>query len=92
MNTTPNLHDQRSLLRAQLQLQRGLIHERLHPAPAPTAGFPRSRSMRLLTQHPQLALGIAAAAATLLVRPQLLKHASLLLGAARIARIALLAR
>lgn len=92
MNTTPSLHDQRSLLRAQLLLQRGLIHERLHPTPAPTIGFPRSRTMRLLTQHPQLAGGIAAAVATLLFRPQLLKQTSLLLGAARIARGVLLAR
>lgn len=85
MNTTPSLDDQRTLLRAQLLLQRGLIHERLHPTPVPTNGFPRSRTMRLITQHPQLAGGIAVAAVTLLLRPQLLKHASLLVGAARVA-------
>lgn len=92
MSTTPSLHDKRTLLRAQLLLQRGLIHERLHPTPVLTTGFPRSRTLRLIMQHPQLAGGIAVAATTLLLRPQLLRHASLLLGAARIARSVLLAR
>lgn len=92
MNTTPSLDDQRRLLRAQLLLQRSLIHERLHPTPAPSSGFPRSRTMRLITQHPQLAGGLAAAAVTLLLRPQLLRHASLLVGAARVARHLIAAR
>lgn len=88
MTTTPTIsyRDQRTLLRARMLLQRSVIHERLNPTPASTSEFPRSRTMRLLVQHPQIGSGLALAAAALLVRPQWIRQGSLLLGAVRVAR------
>lgn len=47
---------QRSLLRQQLRLQRESLAMQLDPMTASPGAFPRSLSMRLLMQRPDLAL------------------------------------
>ena len=86
MTKTPTIscRDQRTLLRARMLLQRGVIHERLNPSA--TKEFPRSRTMRLFVQHPQIGGGVALAAVALLIRPPWLSRGSMLIGAVRIAR------
>jgi hypothetical protein len=61
------LFEQRQTLRLRLQEQRQLIAYRLGPAPFATSGYPRSMTMRFLTQRPDLAVRLLSGLATLLV-------------------------
>jgi hypothetical protein len=62
-----SLAEQRLALRQRLQAQREEIVRRLGPAPAIDGGYPRSMTMRLLVRRPDLAAGLLAGLASLLV-------------------------
>jgi hypothetical protein len=49
-----SLEQQREHLRARLLAQRALIAQQLGPAPASASAYPRSITMRLITQRPAL--------------------------------------
>lgn len=66
--------NERELLRARMRDQRLLIAERLGPAPGeapPQRDYPRSKTMRLLMQHPMVAAGIVTRLAPLLIGSRL---------------------
>ena len=50
----PSLEAQREELRLRLQAQRRVIASQLSPGSGAPRAFPRSMTMRLLTQRPQL--------------------------------------
>jgi hypothetical protein len=62
-----SLTEQRLALRQRLQAQRAEIVRRLGPAPAIGGDYPRSTTMRLLIRRPDLAAGLLAGLASLLV-------------------------
>jgi hypothetical protein len=62
-----SLTEQRLALRQHLQAQREEIVHRLGPAPAIDGGYPRSMTMRFLLRRPDLAAGLLAGLASLLV-------------------------
>jgi hypothetical protein len=56
----PSLADQRQSIRDQLQAQRCVVERRLLPPAADANGYPRSLTMRLLIQQPELAARLVA--------------------------------
>jgi hypothetical protein len=81
-----SLFEQRQTLRLRLQEQRQLIAYRLGPAPA-TSGYPRSITMRLLTQRPDVAVKLLSGLAKLLVGTRFFKVATTALAVASIVRL-----
>jgi len=67
MPEQPSLAEQRRILRGELLAQREVIAEQLNPASRANGVYPRSMTMRFLTEHSTLAGGVFTAAATLLV-------------------------
>lgn len=82
------LGEQRRALRERMRAQRRLIAEKLGPAPATSSGYPRSRTMRFLTQRPGLAVTLLAEFAALLVGARYAKSMTAVLALARIVRSA----
>ena len=68
MSSTPHISllEQRQSLRLQLQAQRQLIARQLGPDSAVSRSYPRSRTMRFLTQRPALILRVLVGLATVL--------------------------
>jgi hypothetical protein len=64
--TDTSLVEQRQSLRRQLQAQRQVIAQRLGQESGMNAGYPRSRTMRFLTQRPALIIRLLVGLATLL--------------------------
>jgi hypothetical protein len=64
--TAISLTDQRQSLCRQLQAQRRVIAERLAPQSAMNGSYPRSRTMRFLTQRPVLIIRLLVGLASLL--------------------------
>jgi hypothetical protein len=62
-----SLAERRRMIRNELLAQRELIVEQLHPASNVNSVYPRSMTMRFLTEHSTLAGGVFTGAATLLV-------------------------
>jgi hypothetical protein len=65
---TRTLAAQRLALCVRLQIQRDVIAHQLGGAAAPRSAFPRSRTLRLLTDHPQAVLKTIGALAFLFRR------------------------
>lgn len=68
MSSTPDLSliEQRQSLRERLQAQRQVIAEQLGPESAMPGSYPRSRTMRFLTQQPALIIRLLIGLASLL--------------------------
>lgn len=64
--TDTSLVEQRQSLRRQLQAQRQVIAQQLGQESGMNAGYPRSRTMRFLTQRPALIIRLLVGLATLL--------------------------
>jgi hypothetical protein len=64
--TDISLVEQRQSLRRQLQAQRQVIAQQLGPESAMHGSYPRSRTMRFLTQQPALVIRLLVGVATLL--------------------------
>jgi hypothetical protein len=60
-----SLAEQRQSLRRRLQAQRRLIARQLGPESAMNGSYPRSRTMRFLTQQPVLMIRLLISLATL---------------------------
>lgn len=76
-----DLERQRLLLRSRLSGQRRVIMQKLGPAPSErTHGYPRSRTMRFLKEHPDLVRKLLGQAALLTLGGPVIK--SLLSGMA----------
>ena len=82
-STTP-LADQRLILRQQLLAQRQVIAEKMGQASSPKNGYPRSMTMRFLTERPALIVNLLTGLATLLVGRRLIKTISAALIVAKI--------
>lgn len=64
--TALSLIEQRQSLCRRLQAQRRVIAERLGPQSAMNGSYPRSRTMRFLTQRPVLIIRLLVGLASLL--------------------------
>ena len=64
--TDASLVEQRQSLRRRLQAQRQVIAQQLAQETGMNAGYPRSRTMRFLTQRPALVIRLLVGLATLL--------------------------
>ena len=80
------LIEKSQILRQQLCMQRKLIKQQINPASTMNNSYPRSMTMRFITQHPALVAGLVTEAATLLMGARLLKSLAVALSAARIVR------
>lgn len=86
IRSTISLAKQRELLRQQMLEQRQLIAEQLELTPGVKNGYPRSMTMRFLTQRPALIAKLLTAIATLFVGARLIKTLSTTLLLARMLR------
>jgi len=91
-NTDLSLAEQRRVLREQLQAQRQLIANRLGPAPESNGGYPRSKTMRFLTQRSALTAVLLAEFVALLVGARYVKSSTAVRAMARIVRSASIAK
>jgi hypothetical protein len=66
LESTPSLEAQRADLCARLQAQRRVIAQQLGVATDGADTYPRSKTMRLLTQRPRMIFRILGGLATLL--------------------------
>lgn len=82
-----SLVQQRETLRQRLQAQREQLAEQLKPPTEMVDSYPRSMTMRFLTQQPQLAARLLTGLATLLVGARLLKSMIATLALVRALRI-----
>jgi hypothetical protein len=64
--TAISLAEQRQSLRRRLQAQRQVIAQQLGPESGMNASYPRSRTMRFLTQQPTSVVRLLVGLATLL--------------------------
>lgn len=80
------LVEQRQALRRRLQAQRQQIAHLLAPAPGIGSAYPRSMTMRLLSQRPLLAAGLLAELAILLIGPRHFRSLSMALALVRVVR------
>lgn len=78
------LAEQRQLLRRQLLAQRQLIAQQIAHAPGAKNGYPRSMTMRLLTQRPALVIKLITSITTLLVGARLISAISTTLSLAKV--------
>jgi len=62
-----SLLEKRQILRGELIAQREVIAEQLDPTSKANTVYPRSMTMRFLTEHSTLAGGVLAGVATLLI-------------------------
>jgi hypothetical protein len=84
--TAITLVDQRQALRQRLLAQRQLIADQLGPTPVVNGGYPRSKTMRFLTQRTGLAVTLLAEFAALLTGARYVKSMTAALAVARIVR------
>jgi hypothetical protein len=82
------LVEQRTLLRQELHEQRKIIARQLEPADETHSGYPRSMTMRFLTQHSLLAGSLFTGAASLLVGARYFKSITAALTMFKIVRAA----
>lgn len=87
-----SLIEQSQALRQQLRVQRKLIQQQIDPASSMDTGYPRSLTMRFLTQRPALVAGVVTEVATLLLGARFLKSAVTALSVARVVRSSAIAR
>jgi hypothetical protein len=68
VSSTPHISllEQRQNLRLRLQAQRQVIARQLEPDSAVSGSYPRSRTMRFLTQRPALIIRVLAGLAAVL--------------------------
>ena len=90
--TDLSLAEQRRALREQLRAQRQLIADRLGPAPEANGGYPRSKTMRFLTQRSALTAVLLAEFVALLVGARFVKSSTAVRAMARIVRSASVAK
>ncbi|MBC7984887.1 MAG: hypothetical protein H7Y02_13655 [Candidatus Obscuribacterales bacterium] len=81
-----SLVEQRQVLRARMRAQRELIAQRLTPDNELPNDYPRSKTMRFLTQHSGLVSSVFAGAATVLVGGRYFKSLSTTLSMLRMVR------
>ena len=82
------LAEQRQALRKKLREQRQLIAEQLGPGPDASSAFPRSKTMRFLTQRSGLVATLLAEGAALLVGARYAKSVTAVMALARVVRAA----
>ena len=82
-HSTIPLAKQREVLRQQMLAQRQVIAEQLELTPGVKNGYPRSMTMRFLTQRPALIAKLLTGIATLFVGTRLIKAISAALVLAR---------
>jgi hypothetical protein len=78
------LAEQRLQLRRQLLAQRQLITQQIERAPGAKNGYPRSMTMRLLTQRPALVAKLLTGMATLLIGARMISAISTTLSLAKV--------
>ena len=81
-----SLIEQSQALRQQLRAQRKRIKQQIDPVTAMNTNYPRSMTMRFITQRPALVAGLVTEVATLLLGARLLKSVAAALSVARIVR------
>lgn len=86
--THASLDEQRQILRGELALQRQEITHQLLPHPEIKGGFPRSVTMRLITQEPVLAAQLLTAVTVFIVGPRFSKAFAAAFTFSKIARSA----
>ena len=82
------LAEQRQALREKMREQRQLIAEQLGPAPDANGSYPRSKTMRFLTQRSGLVATLLAEGVALLVGARYAKSMTAVLALARVVRAA----
>lgn len=82
------LAEQRQALRAKMREQRQLIAEQLGPAPDANGSYPRSKTMRFLTQRSGLVATLLAEGVALLVGARYAKSMTAVMALARVVRAA----
>jgi hypothetical protein len=82
------LAQQRQALRERMREQRQLIAEQLGPGPDAGGGYPRSKTMRFLTQRSGLVTTLLAEGIALLVGVRYAKSATAVMALARVVRAA----
>ena len=87
MSSPASLVEQRETLQRKMQTQRGQIAQRL--TPGDSRNYPRSMTMRFLTQQPALATKMAVGLATLVLGARYFKNVTTALTVARMVRMAL---
>jgi hypothetical protein len=90
--TENSLIEQSQILRQQLRAQRKRIGQQIDPVTTVNASYPRSMTMRFITQRPALVAGLVAEVATLFLGARFLKSAMAALSVARIVRSSVNAR
>ncbi len=88
----PTLIEQREILRRKLLTQRILIARQIDPSPAESNVYPRSMTMRFLTQRPELALKLLAEFAAMMVGARFFRSMNTALAVARILKSASVTR
>lgn len=81
-----SLIQQREMLRQRLQAQREQLAEQLQPSKEIADSYPRSMTMRFLTQQPELATRLLTGLATLFLGARLLKSMTATLALMRVLR------
>ena len=84
--TENSLIEQSQILRQQLRAQRKRIEQQMDPVTTLNNSYPRSMTMRFITQRPALVAGVVTEVATLLLGARLLKSVAAALSVARIVR------
>ena len=82
------LAEQRQALREKLREQRQLIAEQLGPGPDANGSYPRSKTMRFLTQRSGLVATLLAEGVALLVGARYAKSMTAVMALARVVRAA----
>ena len=82
------LVEQRQALQRKMQAQRQLLALQLRPASENNGSYPRSMTMRLLTQRPTMTAKLFAGFATLLLGARIFKSITTILAVANFVRTA----
>lgn len=82
------LAEQRRALREKMREQRQLIAQQLGPAPDADGSYPRSKTMRFLTQRSGLVATLLAEGVALLVGARYAKSMTAIMALARVVRAA----
>lgn len=80
--------EQRRMIREKMREQRELIAEQLGPEPEADGGYPRSQTMRLLSNRPGLTVTVLAELASLFVGARYARTVTAAMALARIVRSA----
>lgn len=79
--------EQKATIRRRMATQRLLIAERLRASDVPAQHYPRSFTMRVLTEHPRVTAGLFAGVTVLLLKWRVIQPDSLFATALRITRL-----